>query len=125
LDFYSGRNWVAEQLEDIARRYLIRNAGIIAEKIREATMSNQIIIPVCEPGGGQQGEVMVQHPSEGHIQLNWHLPMPEPDSVYQASLAGKGKGHQGGETLPAEGIEGQGAKSEHMYGDSRDWEHQI
>jgi hypothetical protein len=41
LDFPAGKLWIAEQLDSVASRYLNRNAGIVAQQVRQTIQGNQ------------------------------------------------------------------------------------
>lgn len=122
LDFAAGKIWVADQLESIAKRYLTRNARIVAEKVRETMLSEEpnldfITAMRTDPPslGGRRKLVVPDQQSWGEPPLN------EPD-LFQTFL------HEERRTSSSVSMrDPSGFKlEEDIYGnDPRDWEHRL
>ena len=79
LDFAAGKIWVADQLESIAKRYLNRNARIVADKVRETMLSEEpnlnFITAMRSDSAASEGREKLVVP-EPQI---WEPPFTEPD----------------------------------------------
>ena len=79
LDFAAGKIWVADQLESIAKRYLNRNARIVADKVRETMLSEEpnlnFITAMRSDSAASEGREKLVVP-EPQI---WEPPFAEPD----------------------------------------------
>lgn len=121
LDFAAGKIWVADQLESIAKRYLNRNARIVADKVRETMLSeepnlNFIIAMRSDPPASEgRGKLVVPEPQ------TWEPSMNEPDLLHSFL-------HIERRTSSSVGIpDPSGPKEEEdIYGtDPRGWEHRL
>jgi hypothetical protein len=121
LDFPAGKIWVADQLEAIAKRYLNRNARIVAEKVRETMLNEEPNLNFITamrsdpPALGGHGKLVLPD------QQSWEPHMNEPD-LFQTFL------HEERRTSSAVSVRDPGGLKleEDIYGnDPRGWDHRL
>jgi len=121
LDFAAGKIWVADQLESIAKRYLNRNARIVADKVRETMLSedpnlNFMTAMRSDPAASEGREKLVVPEPQ-----TWEPPPTEPDLFH--SFFHEERRASSSISVP----DPSGPKEEEdIYGtDPRGWEHRL
>lgn len=121
LDFEAGKIWVADQLESIAKRYLNRNARIVADKVRETMLSEEPNLNFITamrsdpPALGGHGKLVVPE------QQTWEPPMSEPD-LFHSFLHEERRASSSVSLRESGGLKVE----EDLYGtDPRGWEHRL